>query len=107
MKQHNYFQVLKNIDTTEGRGPMLPTDIGFTTEDAALEFVKSNTYAKKFGVMGTPGSDYCVDEVTLFVYDSVDEFMNKNPEVEQEKKRRTALKKLSAEERQLLGLGDI
>tara|TARA_R110002096_G_scaffold118120_2_gene255849 strand:+ start:590 stop:913 length:324 start_codon:yes stop_codon:yes gene_type:complete len=106
MKQHNYFSILKNSDTTEGRGPMHQTGIGFTSEADALAFVKSEIYAKKFGVQGMPGSDYCVDEVTLFVYKNLDEYMAMAPDVEKERKRRVALKKLSTEERELLGLGD-
>jgi len=106
MMQYKYWQVLKNTDTTEGRGPMVPTDLAFTLEASALAFVKSDHYAKRWGVMGTPGSDYCVKEVTLFVYDSIDEYDQNTPERLRERKRQAALRKLSAEDRQVLGLED-
>jgi len=107
MKQHNYFQVLKNRDTTEGRGPMMSTGIGFATESEALKFVTGEVYAKRFGVQGTPGSEHCIEETTLFVYDHADEYVSMAEVVDKEKRRRAALKKLSTEERELLGLGDL
>tara|TARA_S200002703_G_scaffold127052_1_gene113653 strand:- start:3120 stop:3443 length:324 start_codon:yes stop_codon:yes gene_type:complete len=106
MEQHTYWQVLKNSDRTEGRGPMLPTDIAFTLQASALEFVKSDHYAKQYGVMGTPGSDYCVKEVTVFVYESMDEYNENRPERVEERKRQKALSKLSEEDRRVLGLED-
>ena len=41
------YQVLRNADMTEGRGPML-LDKAFTTYPAAYNYVQT-----KFGVMGT------------------------------------------------------
>lgn len=104
MRQHNYFLVLKNRDTTEGRGPMLPTDIAFTHRQDAIEFVKGQVYARKFGVQCTPGNDHCVEETTMFVYESLEEYMANASEMEKERKRRRALSKLTPEERKLLDL---
>lgn len=106
MEQHNYWQVLRNSDTTEGRGPMLPTDIAFILEASALTFVKSDHYAKTWGVQGMPGNDHCVKKMTVFVYDSLDDYNDNTPERVLERKRQAALCKLSTEDRQVLGLED-
>jgi hypothetical protein len=104
MRKVTFFQVTRNSDSTEGRGHSVPTDIGFTHRADAVDFAKSRHYAKNYGVMGTPGSDFDVDEVTYFIYKSVEEWEDKAPGVEEERDRAAALSKLTDKERKLLGL---
>jgi len=104
MKTIKFYQVMKNLDRTEGRGPMIPADIGFTNQTSALAFVTSDYYAKEYGVQGTPGSEYDVKERTYFIYDSFDEWDQHSPDRVDERKRENALAKLTVEERSLLGL---
>lgn len=106
MKQYNYFLVTRNADTTEGRGPKLPTDVAFTSQEAAVAFVESDHY-KKWGVQNLTGSKYDVEETTVFVFDSVAQYKKSHPSMEAARKRQEALSKLTIEDRRALGLGDI
>ena len=79
----------RNSDLTEGRGPMMIIAAFLNREDA----VKA---AKGWGVMGL--GDGQVDP--FIVFDSFEEFEDINDKT----LRRTALEKLSSEERRVLGL---
>lgn len=78
----------KNMDSTEGRGPMVPVGYFTKLHDARLA-------VRGLGVMGVGDGD--VDEVIL--HETFGEYqMDIN-----EKLRRTALSKLSEAERKALG----
>lgn len=90
----------KNADTTEGRGPMINVCAFFTFEEAA-KFVDD-----KPGVMGRRekwsekkwGGDWKI--LPIAVFDNVAEYESEH----QEELRQAALKKLTLEERRILGL---
>lgn len=52
MKKIEFFQILYDEDSNEGRGRMLPLDIAFTTESEAVKYVLSPAYYEQYGVMG-------------------------------------------------------
>lgn len=104
MKTLIVFAVYANHDTTEGRGADFFTGIAFPTKTLAVQFAKSQFYADKYGVMGTPGSDYCVRELTIQIYDSWLDVQDNYTKREEAEVRRQALAKLSDRERKVLGL---
>lgn len=107
MKQITYFAVMRNSDTTEGRGPLLQSDVGFEKYDDAITFVASDAYSK-WAVMGVKvgrkSADHLVKEVTITVYTDADECEALYPELVQLRKRKAALAKLSPADREILGL---
>lgn len=104
MKRTTFFAVMANVDQTEGRGPMRFTGIGFEHKADALSFVRSQDYAKRWGVMGTPGSDYCVEEMSVSIYANFEEGKLLLGEQFKEERRLAALRKLNDEDRKVLGL---
>ena len=102
--QHTFFAVMANHDTTEGRGPMFFTGIGFKHKRDAVAFVKGTLYANKWGVMGTAGSEHDVKEMTAAIYDTLIECEAQLPAQLREQRRLVALRKLNDEDREALGL---
>lgn len=84
------FEASHNSDATEGRGYKVHVGY-FTNRRDATRAVQHR------GPMGTQGD---VEVVSLAIYDSFEEF----EQMEQEKLRVNALKKLTYEERVVLGL---
>lgn len=98
-----YFEITKNTDSTEGRGSTVGTGIFFWKHSDALGFVTSDRYCK-FGVMGTKGSKYDIKEHSTIVpkiYNSLEEY---DEQRNQQTIREQALKKLTVEEQEALGL---
>ena len=100
MKEITFYEVTYNSDGTEGRGTSLATGTGFTSQAAAMTYVRSAHYAQEHGVMGTPGGIHDIKPVTFRIYDSFDEWVRGQPD----RKRAAALAKLTEEDRQVLGL---
>ena len=108
----NVFIVMQNLDTTEGRGPMI-LDAIFSTEKEALDYV-----SKRFGIMGRKTelkamrkaflSDYQVQGWELNDHDIFETRVFESAEAmeicRKETLRIRALDKLSDEEKEALGL---
>jgi hypothetical protein len=107
MTTDKYYEITCNSDTTEGRGSTQSTGINFEHYSDAMAFVKSDRY-RKWGVMGTTGSEYDIKEKTKKlprIYQSLAEYDAANPDKETLKKiKEEALAKLSPLERKALGL---
>ena len=74
MQQIKCFEVSGHTDTTEGRGPMKAV-ARFSNYDAAVNYVKSPAYYKKWCVMGCSSSydiNY-IQEATLTILESCHE----------------------------------
>jgi len=104
MERLRFFEVMKNSDRTEGRGPLLGTGIAFINKDDAVTFAESKEYADRWGVMGTPGGEHDVWEREVVVFNDYAEFNREYPQHERERLKRQALKKLTQEERVALGV---
>lgn len=107
MKELKYYEITRNGDSNEGRGPTVRTEIFFRHKSDALIFVKSSRYCQ-FGVMGTCGSEHDVRERTTklpIIYDSLDAYDEANPDKEKLKRiQAAALAKLTDFEKKVLGL---
>lgn len=93
------YQTMRNSDMTEGRGPMV-ADLAFTEREYAEDYIDS-----KPGVMGRrmkwseqDYGDWTIKEVEVLDYNPIEQ--------ERERKRLAsqALRKLSIEEREALGI---
>lgn len=100
MKTIKCFEVIGHTDTTEGRGPMKVV-ARFSNKDEAVKYVKSKAYARwcVMGYQNARDTDN-VREATITILDSVDELGL----MEAEELKARALAKLTAAERQILGL---
>lgn len=101
MQKIKCFEVMGNTDTTEGRGPMKVV-ARFNTREAALVYVRSKAYSQ-WCVMGVQSWVYDsrnIVENTILIFDSMDEM----EEVRKSKLRKSALSKLTTEEKEALGL---
>jgi hypothetical protein len=102
MKTIKLWACQANRDQTEGRGPMY--DVCYaSTKEAAIKIVTNPTFYKNYGVQLSPphdGGKYDIAEREMVVYDNIGEYLEgiKNQAVQ------TALKKLTKEEKELLGL---
>ena len=106
MKILSHFNVMKNTDTTEGRGRLVPTGIAFSDEDEAIEFVMSPNY-KRYAVMGyLPNSQsdasYYVRKECTVIFDSLEEYEEKNGALAREQAKNNALEKLNKVELEAL-----
>ncbi len=90
------WQTYRNSDETEGRGPMVP-DLAFLHQAHAERYIDEQP-----GVMGLLGrrGDWEIKPVNVIDYDIVQAKASK------EKIRQEALRKLSREEKEALGLTD-
>ncbi len=73
MKTLNFYEVMQNMDSTEGRGPIKGTGIAFETKDAAIEFCNSKRY-EKYAVMGVvSGKDghFNVEKRPMFIFSNM------------------------------------
>ena len=104
MKHMTFFAIMANYDTTEGRGSMFFTGVGFASKAEAIRFVKSDLFAKKWGVMGTHGSEYDVEEMSVAIYDTYGECEANLKTKFKADRRIAALAKLTDEDREVLGL---
>lgn len=99
MKTLKFYAVTRNLDQTEGRGPIVDA---YHTEnkDLALKIAANPLFYKKYGVQGCCGGSYDVIEKNVTLLTSMEEFfdMEKNIKVQ------GALSKLNDEEKELLGL---
>lgn len=91
MKKFSVFESLVNSDLTEGRGPMKHVAY-FTNRSDAERSVKG------WGVMGVGDGE--VKQTEVVIYDSFAEYFR--PKYEELRKQ--ALRKLSREEREALGI---
>ena len=99
------FVVLKNSDMTEGRGPMSLIGHAFTTEEAAIEYCKTQE-----GVMGVKDDKVSrYENVTIInsheirkiqVYENIEN----TEEYKLNELKKIALSKLSEDEKSVLGL---
>lgn len=94
------FEVMGHTDTNEGRGPMIVA-ARFSNRSAAEQYVKSKAYAT-WCVWGSQHKDDIkkIKEVTLTILDSAEELELAN----RENLKAAALAKLTAAEREALGL---
>jgi hypothetical protein len=92
----------RNTDQTEGRGRM--EDVCYaTSKDLALRIVNHPTYYGTYGVMGCKpykGGEYDISEKEMVIFETMEEYL----ETLKNKKVKTALDKLTDEEKELLGL---
>ena len=96
------FEVMGNTDTTEGRGPMKVV-ARFSNYDEAVKYVKSTAYYKQWCVMGCQSTTDIRNtrETAITILDTVEEL----GQMRTEALKASALAKLTAEERQALGVG--
>jgi len=66
------FAVMGNTDTIEGRGGSFVICLA-ANHQLALDIVRSDKYADRYGIMGFPGDEHNVRELRV-VYD-LDEFL--------------------------------
>lgn len=96
------FAITYNSDSTEGRGHTVT--LGYAKSKKLAEEIVSDPRFGRFCVMGVHHAPDCrkynVDEKTILIFESVDEPFD----LEKQKLREQALKKLSQEEREVLGL---
>ena len=97
------FDVLGHTDTNDGTGPMTVV-ARFRSRDAALDYIRTPEYCGMWSVQGIPVNklyeNYLVVPSNLVIYDSVEELLQHN----KEDLKQRALKKLSLQEREALGL---
>lgn len=98
------FAVYYNSDGTEGKGPMVFTGLLFSKKSDAIQFVKSKDYAMKWGVMGTPGSEWDVRPMEIFSFENYGEFKDNWDYTQKASIAARAKNKLSDEELEALGL---
>ena len=100
------FEILQNDDKNEGRGPYSTTNIYFSTKEEALKFVRSNYYANKYGVMGTPGGEYDIREKSMVfrIWTTVEEFLANSPEMKKAELLKRAHEIFTTEELKILGV---
>ena len=106
MKTHVFYEITKNADSVEGRGPTLSTGIAFTNEESAIEFAGSERY-KPFAVMGVVNPQYAkhdVRKVVVQVFETVDDHDDNVESAKEIREKEKALEKLSQREKELLGL---
>lgn len=102
MNAQKLFAITSNSDTTEGRGRTLIH--GYCKEKAhAVQIIKDERFYKKYGVMGCPAYKAENDalEIDIIVFDNPEEFFSLH---NKENLRLQALKKLTKEEKEALGL---
>jgi hypothetical protein len=96
-----FYLVMKNADMTEGRGPNMPTGIGFLDKSEGKKYIDA-----QFGVMGRPApaggwgryGDW--ELVPITIMDTADQaFVNARAKIKAD-----ALAKLTWEEKEALGL---
>lgn len=101
METQKLFEITYNSDQTEGRG--YSKSLGYVKSIIQAHAIVDDPRWKKYCVMGvhTPGKYYDVVERNIDVYDNAEEFWDKH---DTEIKKQKALAKLTAEDRQILGL---
>ncbi len=90
------WQTYRNSDETEGRGPMVP-DLAFLHQPHAEKYINEQPGVQR--LLGRRG-DWEIKPVNVIDYDIVQAKASK------EKIRQEALRKLSREEKEALGLTD-
>ena len=99
MKTIELYAITRNMDQTEGRGPI--QDLYYTTDkELALKIVGHPSFYGKYGVMGTAGGVHDVINKNLIVLETFSDFAK----IENLTKVNAALSKLTADEKTLLGL---
>jgi len=63
-KNNTLYQITYNSDGTEGRGRTIEMNVYFEDKADAITFVKSKYYSRKYGVMGTSGSEYDIKSIS-------------------------------------------
>ena len=96
------FVVMKNRDFTEGRGPMVPTDLCFDNEESAWEYCNTQTgiYGSEVPTGGWQTARGHWEVKSFTVLSSAKSTI----ESRKQEIREYALNKLSKEEREALGL---
>lgn len=102
MKTIKVWACQANHDRIEGKGGTYNVCYA-STKDLALKIVTNPTYYKQYGIQGCPpykGGEYDVKEIEMVVYNTLEEYFDsvKNIAI------KTALEKLTDEEKNLLGL---
>lgn len=100
MQTVTYTKLTENSDHIEGKGHTQVVAY-FTDENEASIVMKDERYYKQHGVWGQPMSKYDISTETIRIYESAEEFWGLN---DVERLKESALKKLTAAERQVLGL---
>lgn len=99
MLEIKYYKITYNSDKIEGKGSIVDTNFGFSSYKEAAKFLNSSEYAEKYGVMGLPGNPLQLTQETITIFDSNEEYYNRNPGL---KKVREILKGLTKEEIKIL-----
>jgi hypothetical protein len=101
METLNLFAVTSNSDTTEGRGYTI-THGYFHHNSIARAVVRDKRYRRycTMGVQSPDDAKYMVQEQSIIIFDSVEEFFQNT----EEERRKRALAKLTPDEKKLLGL---
>ncbi len=98
MNTQKLFAITSNSDTTEGRGRTIIH--GYCKEKAhAVQIIEDERFYKKYGVMGCPAckAENDARETDIIIFDDPEEFFKENLRLQ-------ALKKLTKEEKEALGL---
>lgn len=100
MKTLNFYEVMQNMDGTEGRGPIKGTGIAFETKDDAIEFCNPKRYGK-YAVMGVvSGKDghHDVEKKNVFIFNSTNDYDENYGKAEKIEKAEAAFKKLNGKD---------
>lgn len=106
MKKIELYELSRNSDQTEGRGSNVPVAY-FNSLSEVVKVNEDKRFYEKCGVMGTKysslsgGLPYNINERTICVYDSAEEFFES---YDRQTKIDKAMAKLTEEEKKLLGL---
>ena len=108
MKVSHVYMVMECSEKTEGRGAIVSTGISFESEHQALSFVMSRHYTP-YAIMGViPKSErdakIYVREMSIYVFEDIGDYETEYEDLLREQIKAKALKKLSAKEREALGL---
>jgi hypothetical protein len=106
MKEFIVFAITRNSDNDSGEGHTMDTGIYFTKNSDAIEFCESNRY-KEYAVQGYVNKEYAkynVEEKTLRIFSDLDDYDAMGVFAKKEDKRKELLNRLTAEERNILGL---
>jgi len=106
METLEYYEVGANSDTTEGRGPINGIGIAFKHKCDAVALIRTDWYAKRYGVMGCKERDgsYLALKRTVDVYESIGEYHAS--EKRQTTILESALAALTDEQKEALGISD-
>lgn len=99
MKSITYYQVYKNSDSIEGRGPSVGV-VNFSKKIDAIHLTHNPEFIERHGLYGH-SAGLGVSEKSIIIFDSYEEYSDVHGK---EHLRKIALAKLTKEDKKLLGL---